>query len=489
MTDYFYNEDYIWDEDNKPLFDLSIGDSLTIGTFTNIISLGTNSPIGLLQSSSTISIYEDVDIEAKDTAFYSTGGNITFGSFSGSWITAEEGYALYFNGSGNRITIGAWSIVASGIRGGGTNKAAIVSGGYSILDNWGDIADVSDGTGIQLTGPENQIANYGSITGGKNAIDIYGDNNSIVNFGIIDTRSLFDAAIYIRELDFGTNVITNTGQITTGPDLSKYGLAIHTEGNSRDTFENGDGVPLHGYVRGNINLGDDSDRLVNHKFGQIIGNINLGSEGDFVFGEDHLTNDGTITGEIGLGNGNDQLENSSTIEGNVYLGSGDDTVLNSGNIIGQIELGDGEDLLISDANVTGRINGGNGADKIHGGGGNDVISGGAGADFLSGGFGNDTFIFDAPIELAEIDIINDFDTADDIIQLSAAIFKALEVGQLASEAFCLAQRPQDASDRIGYNASTGIVWYDPDGTGINKTIAFAELSGGLSLRAENFFVI
>lgn len=493
MTDYYYDRDYVWSEDNSALFNLLINDSLTIGVGTQLRSLGMNSPIARMQSHATIRVYEDAHIEAKDTAFYAAGGDIAFQVSSASWITAEQGYALYINGLGNSIGIGPYSVIASGFFSGGSEGAAIFSGGFTTIDNWGEIGDASNGTGIKLRDPENAIVNHGVIAGGKSAIDINGDNNTIWNSGYIEGRSLFDAAIYIREADLGTNVINNTGAIVTGTDPAKYGLAIHTEGNSRDTFNNGSGDAstgyVGGYVRGNINLGDDSDTLTNSKLGRIVGDLVLGSEDDFLVGEDALMNLGTITGDIWFGNGNDRLDNQGPIIGNVYLGSGDDILVSDGLITGNVELGDGNDYFVNTGTVGGRISGGDGADKISGGYGNDTISGGAGSDFLSGGSGSDVFVFDADVGLSNVDTIADFDTLEDKIQLSSLIFKALQSGQLTPDAFCLGSRPQDLSDRIGCDVSTGTVWYDPDGAGVSKTVVFAKLSPGLALGAENFFVV
>jgi Ca2+-binding RTX toxin-like protein len=60
------------------------------------------------------------------------------------------------------------------------------------------------------------------------------------------------------------------------------------------------------------------------------------------------------------------------------------------------------------------------ADNIQGGGGADRLIGGSGNDFLSGGSGADTFVFAGPTD--GLDTITDFDTTQDVIQFSPALF-------------------------------------------------------------------
>ncbi|MBK1814275.1 hypothetical protein JIN84_01460 [Luteolibacter yonseiensis] len=63
------------------------------------------------------------------------------------------------------------------------------------------------------------------------------------------------------------------------------------------------------------------------------------------------------------------------------------------------------------------MRGGFGKDKLSGGAGNDVLSGGAGDDLLTGGPGADRFVFGG-VDLGR-DQITDFDSANDILDLSA----------------------------------------------------------------------
>lgn len=71
----------------------------------------------------------------------------------------------------------------------------------------------------------------------------------------------------------------------------------------------------------------------------------------------------------------------------------------------------------------GHLTGGAGADTIYGGAGNDVITGGAGSD---------TFVFNSDVNdySATADVVTDFNTVEDVIQLSATELAAAGHGWL-----------------------------------------------------------
>lgn len=121
-----------------------------------------------------------------------------------------------------------------------------------------------------------------------------------------------------------------------------------------------------------------------------------------------------------------------------------------------------------------------GNDTLIGRGGVDELHGGAGRDILSGGAGADTFVFDtAPETSAMRDVITAFShSQSDKIAFSRAAFAALDIGPLAAEAFYTGagvRSAHDADDRIIYNTTTGILFYDADGAGGATSVAIAEL--------------
>ncbi|WP_438646660.1 M10 family metallopeptidase C-terminal domain-containing protein [Salinarimonas soli] len=119
-----------------------------------------------------------------------------------------------------------------------------------------------------------------------------------------------------------------------------------------------------------------------------------------------------------------------------------------------------------------------------------VLAGKLGNDILIGGTGQDTFVFDTALNATtNVDQITDFSVPDDVIHLDDAVFTVLTAGTLTAAAFVIGSAAQDASDRIIYNASTGALLYDSDGTGAAAAIRFGTLSTGLAMTNADFFVI
>jgi serralysin len=119
-----------------------------------------------------------------------------------------------------------------------------------------------------------------------------------------------------------------------------------------------------------------------------------------------------------------------------------------------------------------------GKDTLIGEAGNDTLYGGTGNDILTGGAGNDSFVFNTALNATtNVDKINAFVTADDVIKLDNAIFTALTAtGNLASSAFYQGAAAHDANDHI-ILTTMGNLYYDADGTGDIAAVKFATLTG------------
>ncbi len=146
---------------------------------------------------------------------------------------------------------------------------------------------------------------------------------------------------------------------------------------------------------------------------------------DFIYGSDE---DNYIWG---LG-ANDQLEGmggADTIDGGAggdrasYKSSDADVTINLETNINTGGHAEG-DILLNIENIEGSsyndsITGDTGANQLYGNNGNDILSGLGGADELFGGNGMDIFIFEALSAFTDVDIIRDFDLAEnDMIELS-----------------------------------------------------------------------
>ena len=128
-----------------------------------------------------------------------------------------------------------------------------------------------------------------------------------------------------------------------------------------------------------------------------------------------------------------------------------------------------------------RISGGAGNDTLNGGAGNDTLIGRAGNDTLTGGNGADRFVFNFALSAtSNKDTITDFTSGTDKIQLSKAVMTALgsTLGTLATGQFWSGAgvtAGHDGDDRIVYNTTTGILYYDADGSGAGAAVQIALL--------------
>ncbi|MBL8397830.1 MAG: M10 family metallopeptidase C-terminal domain-containing protein [Candidatus Accumulibacter sp.] len=160
-----------------------------------------------------------------------------------------------------------------------------------------------------------------------------------------------------------------------------------------------------------------------------------------------LTENAVVSGTLALNADASSLGNALTIRGNAGANSLTGTAFDD------------------------RIEGGAGADSLQGGAGNDLLIGGLGSDQLTGGAGRDRFVFDqAPNAASNRDLLVDFQSGIDNLQLSLTIFKGLGVtpGSLTAEQFWSGNgvvAAHDASDRLIYNTTSGELFYDADGLG------------------------
>ncbi len=137
-----------------------------------------------------------------------------------------------------------------------------------------------------------------------------------------------------------------------------------------------------------------------------------------------------------------------------------------------------------------------GNDTISGGAGNDTIYGGAGVDLLFGGAGNDVFGFNNPNE--GIDKINDFVVGEDKIAISRngfggdGVFGTTSVagGALDPTRFFLGTSATNANQRFIYNANSGGLFFDADGSGTaSQQVRIAQLVGNPALTSTSFVIV
>lgn len=160
--------------------------------------------------------------------------------------------------------------------------------------------------------------------------------------------------------------------------------------------------------------------------------------------------------------------------------------------------GSGFDTFFSIENLTGsaladQLTGDALDNRLSGGAGDDTLSGGAGHDRLTGGTGNDRFV------LADLssDTLTDFVVGADKIALSAQVFTALASTNNAAERslsaghFVNTAQAADSNDVVLYNASSGALFYDADGSGQAAAVQIALIGTQThpTLSAADFVII
>jgi len=188
---------------------------------------------------------------------------------------------------------------------------------------------------------------------------------------------------------------------------------------------------------------------------------------------------------------NDSLTGTA-LKDNINGYAGADTIIGGGNndvLIG----GAGNDVMNGGAGND-VLNGGLDADRMAGSAGNDRLRGNGGLDSMNGGDGVDQFIFDSPGSATNFDKISDFHAGVDQIVLDDAFFAGIGAsfhnGHLDAAAFRIIGQAGGPEDRILYNAGTGRIYFDEDGTGQQHApVLFAQIGLHLALSAGDFLMI
>jgi serralysin len=77
----------------------------------------------------------------------------------------------------------------------------------------------------------------------------------------------------------------------------------------------------------------------------------------------------------------------------------------------------------------------------------------------------------------------------DTIRLDRTVFTTLALGDLAQGAYYEGAAAHDLNDRIVYNAGTGNLYYDANGSAAGGSVLFATLAGAPALAYTDFFIV
>ena len=226
----------------------------------------------------------------------------------------------------------------------------------------------------------------------------------------------------------------------------------------------------------NILIGNDAANVLNGRGG---GDLMKGGGGNDIYFVDSF---GDVVVETSATGGTD-LVNSNV---SFALGANVERLNLTGT--GAIDgIGNGLGNIINGNVAANTIAGQGGNDALNGNNGNDRLFGGSGRDQLNGGAGADDYVFDTALNAStNFDSIVGFSSADDTIRLYRGVFSALPSGTVNADAFHAGATAQDAEDRIIYDAATGRIYYDADGTGAAAQVLFATVAAGTLVTNADF---
>ncbi|RYY24507.1 MAG: hypothetical protein EOP62_16800 [Sphingomonadales bacterium] len=399
----------------------------------------------------------------NDRLYGGAGNDLLFGQDGDDTLGDGDGDDMLDGGEGNDYLYAG--IGNDRLYGGGGDDQMFGQDGDDIMGGGGgaDYMEAGAGKDFAYGGDGNDV-----VLGEAGDDQLYGEGGDDILIGGTGNDQLFGGE--------GADILGDA----EGDDYMQGGGGADYlyAGAGRDT--------LYGDGGNDILFGQDGDDLLGDDEGDDV--LDGGNGNDYMFagaGADRLyggAGDDLMFGqdgddEMAGGDGADMLDGGAGAD-YLYSGTGNDRLYG----------GDGNDLMFGQEGDD-ELAGGAGADYIEGGDGNDLIYGGAGTDMLYGGAGADAFAFMAAPGAANLQTIGDFTVGQDRLLLSGAVFAGLAPGALAAGAFVTGTAAADASDRILYNAATGALWFDADGTGAIAAVQFGMLSPGLALSATDFAVI
>ena len=377
------------------------------------------------------------------------GGNGS-GSDTAAYFGSDEGVTILL-GSGEGFEGDAEGDTLNGIEniiGSAHEDVILGNGGANTLNGGGD-ADVLFGMG----GIDVLIGSYGddALDGGTGADTMlggWGDDTYYVD-------NVLDVVTELAGHGVDTVYTSSTWIMTAGSDIETL-RTMYDEGTAA--------INLYGNATSNTIIGNDGNNILSGGGGHDEMTGRDGDDGYFVDSADD------VVIEAG-GQGNDTVWASA----NYQLAAGVDVetlrVVNPNGIV--------------PINLTGNSSG----NVVIGNNGINFLNGGAGDDELIGRGGQDHFVFDTALNAAtNVDLLSDFNVADDTIRLNNSVFTGFGAGVDSNE-FVIGAAALDVSDRIIYNSATGALSYDSDGSGAAAAIQFAQLNAGLGLTHLDFVII
>ena len=374
----------------------------------------------------------------------------------------SSGYGFIFQYDNEVLTIDADIIVGS------TADTGVYDGVMknSSVFNYGTVfGQGGAGDGIQLAKGNSTVTNeIGAFVRGAAGVRLAGNgDDTVVNAGGITGT---DTAVAFQGNAVKSIALTNSGQIygSTGVLIAVDSVASSTIENSGTiAASNGDGIVLQ--------QGATSTTTIVNQAGGLIqgGDVAIYNQTGTVV----LTNNGKLVGGFLDQNGTkDVITNNGSITGSIGLSTHADTF-----------KGQGSRSAVS-------VYGNGGKDRLIGGAHADTLDGGLGDDTLTGGGGKDHFLFANALSTNNVDSITDFKPGTDIIELTAAIFGGIGSSQGSLDAAKFSGNGTETSTtRIVYDPATGSLSYDSNGSKTGHLVQFATLAEHPSLHNTDVTVM
>ncbi|NEQ51514.1 MAG: calcium-binding protein [Leptolyngbya sp. SIO3F4] len=357
------------------------------------------------------------------------------------------------NGVGVRLENNATitgSIINRGLITGGRDGIDIGNGGTAnaLIENFGRIDSAS--RAVNLGGDQNTLINHGAIltTADPRNGTVYGDvtarNITIENSGLIDVGEGNNGDAISLELGAVVNGgIVNTGLIQ-GRGIAN-GITNTASAAIRLYWVEAAGAPVSQFIGNIANEGELATEngatvIIDNRValnGAIINNgLITGGIADSFSGQlavdargaaspIALVNTGAIFGDSLLSDNNDIYVGQEGFVNGAVFGNGGNDLLFGGEFNDIFSGGTGDDFIQSDSGDD-EIFGGSGNDFIDAGNGNDKIDGGTGLDFVITGAGQDV------VTLSDqgFTIVADFTLGEDTLALSGLSVDDVQIDSL-----------------------------------------------------------
>lgn len=258
-----------------------------------------------------------------------------------------------------------------------------------------------------------------------------GQNLIILSTGYIMATGAGSNAVFVGASDSDAHVVVDGLILATGSALGSAASQAQIDINgqvygSMDFFGTFDTVTVgpNGYTSGSLTLNGEisltNDGTIDSSFFQLDNDAHVTNNsvinGGFFFDGDgvgsSIVNNGTVNGGFDVffmapATTAFTIVNHGVWNGDLRMTPGDDTVTNTGTVTGSVFLGNGNNVLdSSNGHINGTITAGAGKDTILAGSENNTISGGGGADTIDGGGGVNTVDYTSNTRGVYIDLGN-----------------------------------------------------------------------------------